>query len=578
MFGMGSEQAKQRRRARSEHRLLLGVLCCFIVGAALRLWGFATAGSLWLDELFIANNLRELSWPELFGPLNHGQNAPVGWLLLLKFLTSLVGDREWVLRLPSLLASLLALPLTWELGKRAVGERWACLPLLLVSLSPLVIWQGLQAKPYACDLWVALTLQVLAWRARESTGSLLALGAAGWVAIWLSMPAIFILAGIGVVLAREAVGQEWRRVGYLAGIGLLWLVSFGINYLYLLRPRRQPGWLYEYWSAGLLARPLELGESLAWIRRVLAAAIEDPLGVIGLGGIALLPLVLAGLWFLFTWPRRGGSAAGSWRGELAALGLCLLPLFFTLLAASLRFYPFASRLVHFLVPSLAIAMTFGLRRLAAHFQPGSPWRGPSRLVAGSLAALILMPVLFFCLGWVPRGGLPIAAETKALFQALEESRREEDLVVVDHLASHAWSYYGVGSSARVILVPSAWTDEDRARGLRRALESSGRQHVSQRVWVAISRVSREGDQGFREALAGDLRERDLSLPRSYRWLVDGKRAWTSLERFSRAIPVRLRLAEEQAFRGAVLWRLERVPGDSRPPRRPRSVVEQPVQK
>ena len=60
----------------------LTCLGCLLIGGAARIWGYATSGSLCLDELFIANNLRELSFTELFSPLKYGQNAPVGWLAI----------------------------------------------------------------------------------------------------------------------------------------------------------------------------------------------------------------------------------------------------------------------------------------------------------------------------------------------------------------------------------------------------------------------------------------------------------------------------------------------------------------
>ena len=91
------------------------------LGCTARLWGFYSAGPLWLDELFIAVNLKELGFRRLLGPLLEGQNAPVGWLWLEKALWQAAPENDFVLRTPALLASLLSLPLTWAVARRAPG-------------------------------------------------------------------------------------------------------------------------------------------------------------------------------------------------------------------------------------------------------------------------------------------------------------------------------------------------------------------------------------------------------------------------------------------------------------------------
>ncbi|MEO1369607.1 MAG: glycosyltransferase family 39 protein, partial [Acidobacteriota bacterium] len=205
------------------------ILAILAIGAAARLWGYATAGPLWLDELFIDHNLDVLTFAGLLGPLLDGQNAPVGWLWLTKALRSGWGDYEAILRLPALLASLGSLPLAYAVARRAVGERAAAIPALLVAWSPFAVWQSFQLKPYAVDLALALLLLWLAQRAvdpgrRPGRRPWLALAGAGAAATWLSLPAIFVLAGVGAVLALDALRRPGPgRIATCVTLGAAWL-------------------------------------------------------------------------------------------------------------------------------------------------------------------------------------------------------------------------------------------------------------------------------------------------------------------------------------------------------------------
>ena len=77
-----------------------------VLGAALRLWQYATGASLWADEANMALNIVDRPLGRLLGPLDYRQMAPPGWLLLQKAAVTLLGDGEHALRLIPLLGSL----------------------------------------------------------------------------------------------------------------------------------------------------------------------------------------------------------------------------------------------------------------------------------------------------------------------------------------------------------------------------------------------------------------------------------------------------------------------------------------
>ncbi|MEM6794365.1 MAG: hypothetical protein AAF725_10300 [Acidobacteriota bacterium] len=507
-------------------RLPLAILT---LAAGLRLWGFWTAGPLWIDELFMAVNLRELGFVGLLGPMLEGQNGPVGWLWMEKILWVAAAESDRLLRAPALLASLLSLPLTWELARRALGERAAPAALAAVALSPFALWQSFQIKPYALDLCAALILFVLALRWLEvepDRGRFLALTLAGVVLSWFSLPLIFTLAGVGgtIFLARA----DRRRSACV--LGAAWLLSFGTHYLLFLRPRPQPAWLYDFWADGLLAWPLTGVADLQWLFWAVSSTVEDPAGQIGFGTAGALLIVLG----LAASLRPSASPAEA--QQALARRLLAAPVLVALLAAALRLYPFASRLVLFLLPSLVILGIYGLVTLLRPVFGAVA--GRPQLAEWPAWAWALVPAIF-TVHWLPSGGLPLAADSRALFAQLQEEHRPGEPVVLGHLATYAWPRYGVGLEAEIHETPSAWSHRARPRELRSTLDrvaaaSSG----PGPVWVVLTRVQER-----------------LSPPGSYGAFLDEQTTWPPLSIFREALASGWRIEEEVQVYGGALWRV-----------------------
>lgn len=90
------------------------------LGAALRLRHFAANRSLWLDEALLANALIGRPFGAILQPLEASQAAPLGYLAALRASIALLGPGELALRLSSLVAGLLALPV-WLLGAEGLA-------------------------------------------------------------------------------------------------------------------------------------------------------------------------------------------------------------------------------------------------------------------------------------------------------------------------------------------------------------------------------------------------------------------------------------------------------------------------
>ena len=80
------------------------------LGAGLRIGLFLGNRSLWIDEARLALNILHKGPRELLGPLEAGQAAPPGFLLLVKASEQIFGGGEPALRLVPLLWGLASLP------------------------------------------------------------------------------------------------------------------------------------------------------------------------------------------------------------------------------------------------------------------------------------------------------------------------------------------------------------------------------------------------------------------------------------------------------------------------------------
>jgi uncharacterized membrane protein len=193
--------------------LALGVLC--------RIMHYLNNRSLWLDEAMLARNILDRSPLGLLRPLDYNQAAPVLFLLLLDAATVLSGPSELALRLVPLLASLASLFLFFLVGRIFLDKRFLVMMMFIFSFSYPLVYHSQEAKQYSMDVAVALMLLYVFMNVTASDQTTKAhialLGISGAVSIWLSHPAVFVLAGIGIsLLVVVRPRKDPRSLGGLA--------------------------------------------------------------------------------------------------------------------------------------------------------------------------------------------------------------------------------------------------------------------------------------------------------------------------------------------------------------------------
>src|ERR1041384_5498557 len=101
---------------RRQQWLLGGAL---VVGAALRIGHYLARAPLSIDETMLALAVGPPAYHTLWQPLDYAQTAPPLFLWCLRFAVGLGGVNEYALRMLSLGAGAIMLPLLWRVGGRA---------------------------------------------------------------------------------------------------------------------------------------------------------------------------------------------------------------------------------------------------------------------------------------------------------------------------------------------------------------------------------------------------------------------------------------------------------------------------
>jgi predicted membrane-bound mannosyltransferase len=197
-------------RSSALKKVALGMI---VIGVILRLFQYSLNRSLWLDESFIALEVVNKSFLELLGPLNYYQVAPIGFLFTEKAFLLLLGNNEYILRLFPLVAGIVSLFLFYYIARHCIREPGALIAFGLFSLSAHLVYYSSEVKQYSSDVTIALLLLAVTMfiRSKKFTNrSIVFFGAIGGIAVWFSLPSVFVLAGIGCTVSLFSLARkEW---------------------------------------------------------------------------------------------------------------------------------------------------------------------------------------------------------------------------------------------------------------------------------------------------------------------------------------------------------------------------------
>ena len=295
---MSASVAPAGPRLASRSRPWTDAALLFVLAFALRLWGLGRE-PYWTDEIF------SLYWSQggqafLWGEARLRDTNPPLHYAFLNLWIGLVGTSEAWVRLPAAMASALAVPIAYALGRSVLGRRAGLLGAVLLAFSPLALAHGQEARGYAFLMLtnaVALLAVARHWRhGRHAAGArrllwpmttvlAVILGVQLHFTAILFAAALFGAVGIVLLATRPLPLREftlWLVAGAIAGAVSLWQV------LDAMALSAAPGtaWIWPLgpWTLGVFVTDFVGGPRLPLQWMGVAAALP----VCGVVGLALL--------------------------------------------------------------------------------------------------------------------------------------------------------------------------------------------------------------------------------------------------------------------------------------------------
>ena len=330
--------------------------------AIILLWGIAIRiilllqnRDLIIDEANIARNLYERGFAHLALPLSYEQYAPPVFLWIEKFFALLFGYSEYALRLYPFLAGIASLFLFTFVMKEIASLRSAWYPLFLMAVSYTFIRYSSEVKQYMPDMMITLAMILMALKtdARKMSAGKFFIRwlLVGSLAIWASMPAVFVLTGIGSYYLYICIRQkDYNKLKTVFGVGFVWVVQFLFYYIAILRPQANSDYLQRYhYDYFLFLIPNGI-DHLKHNWYVFRELLQQASGYENWSWKFNFILMITGIVLLF-------------KNNTAKAFLIIIPLIVTLLAAALHQFSLIPRVALFTMPLILILIGFGFEKL-----------------------------------------------------------------------------------------------------------------------------------------------------------------------------------------------------------------------
>ncbi|NLS75661.1 MAG: hypothetical protein GXY76_00235 [Chloroflexi bacterium] len=353
----------------SSSGIRVALMAMILLGAISRVAGLG-AQSLWLDEAHSAQ-VALRGWPSLMSTARTYFGG-LFYYAQLHLWASWLGASEFALRLPSALASLLIIPLLYQLGRRIASPRAALVAALLVTCSPLDLWYAQEARMYALAafLGVLCAYGYVRYRQTSAWGFALCYVLSGLAGLYTLYSFAFLLVALGAHWALTLAGSAREaKPRSSTPAWLTWIAAHG-----LLLAGFAPWWPVLWGHLRLVAEDMGRWQALASLVRIS--------GPIGLSGSLLVLLIGVGAALLALLSGRGRRWLARAAQRVLRPGVVLWWSSSAYLALALvaGWHPISSvRQVTILTPFACLAVALALDR----------WR---RRRAAVLALLLLVAV------------------------------------------------------------------------------------------------------------------------------------------------------------------------------------------
>jgi len=428
-----------------------------VLGIILRVVQCLYNRSLWLDESFIGLNVMNRSFLELLKPLDFGQAAPLGFILIEKIVSFIFGNSEYALRLFPLVSGIISIFLFYGIIKRWLDEKAVPIALILFVISERLIYFSSEVKQYSSDVMVSLLLLFIFTKYLEKEKvkflDFVIPGLIGSLAVWFSFSSFFILAGFGITIFLMYIKKrEYYKFRPLFFIFFLWGISSMLNFLVSLNGISINPDLVEYFQYDFMPLQIKSFQDIFWFLKAFYKFFSFTLGLPALrsiigwhsftNGIGISEFSMCSLYTRVTLAVIALLVFNA--GLIFFVGtysfflkskekffILISPFFVSLFVSGLRLYPFVGRTNIFLVPIAFIFIAEGVFFL-------------KKTIKSKIISLVII-VLLFSYPILSSGYNIIKSnkveEIRPVIEYVNDNWQDGDLLYVYKFSIPAFTYY-----------------------------------------------------------------------------------------------------------------------------------------
>jgi len=340
-----------------------------VIGIILRIRQYIFARSLWFDELSLAHNF--LNHDLLFlltKPLDTGQSAPIGFIVLSEIIGEIFNYSDLSLRLFPFLSGIGIIILSVTASRFFTSPLSRVVFVWLMSTSPLLIYYSNEFKPYIIDVFIYLLLLVVYLNYRERKINIVLVAVIGVLAILFSYSSVIVLSAFVIAEFLLSINQNRKTsLKTIVLVSMIWLIVFVYIYLGFSRKNSPMEYFLQYWGNRFAPIPISI-KSLHWYWNSLLEFSNlgyhpgKPIGAKFFPGIIEpINVFLAGITCL------GAFYQYKQNKKIAVFNICILLI--SLIISAFRLYPFGSRLNLYTIPIAYSFLCYLLVRLSSRKSP-----------------------------------------------------------------------------------------------------------------------------------------------------------------------------------------------------------------
>jgi hypothetical protein len=397
-----------------------------VLGITIPLAQFLYNRSIWIDEAMLALNIIHKGYFELLQPLDYLQVAPILFLEIEKFFSTIIPNSEYGLRLFPLLCYWASLFFFYKTVKILFDNRFATiLALALFVFNTTLIYYSNEVKQYICDVLVhtAIVYSILKSYKKKQT-KLYILGITGTLAIFLSnvAPVILSVAGLYILYEQFYTKRQKSNIRGSIVVFIIWLSAFAVYYYFFIFNHPTRAFMVSSWSNLNAFLPFD---SLNSFVRFLDVEARITLKVLSprtcLKAIIVIFFII-GIYRIIREKKTG------------LVILTCFPVIIHLLLSGLHLYPFSTRLVLYIIPDLILICAAGSKYLISLLS--------SRSKPVIVKSVCFIPVIFlFSFHEFPTIHAHMPMEPKKDIKYLKENVSDDETIYVYRMVSPSFLYY-----------------------------------------------------------------------------------------------------------------------------------------